>query len=73
MASFTLEEIEKATGASLLHRGEAAFVEGVSTDTRTISPGELFIALIGENFNGHEFLKRAVLSGASAVMISDAS
>lgn len=73
MASFTLEEIEKATGASLLQKGEDAFVEGVSTDTRTISRGELFIALIGENFNGHEFLKRAVLSGASAVMISDAS
>ena len=57
MASFTLEEIEKATGASLLQKGEDAFVEGVSTDTRTISRGELFIALIGENFNGHEFLK----------------
>lgn len=44
MASFTLEEIEKATGASLLQKGEDAFVEGVSTDTRTI-PGANFSSL----------------------------
>lgn len=73
MASFTLEEIEKASGAEVLHRGTRGFVDGVSTDTRTLRPGELFIALSGENFNGHAFVKRAVLGGAAAVVISDAS
>lgn len=73
MASFTLDEIAKATGGRLLVKGASSFVTGVSTDTRTIREGELFIALIGENFNGHEFLKRAVLSGAAAVVISDES
>ncbi|WP_299144158.1 UDP-N-acetylmuramoyl-tripeptide--D-alanyl-D-alanine ligase [uncultured Dialister sp.] len=73
MASFTLEEIEKAASARLIHRGNIPFVDGVSTDTRTIREGELFIALTGENFNGHAFVKLAVEQGAAAVMISDAS
>lgn len=73
MASFTLDEIVKATGGRILAKGNSNFVTGVSTDTRTIGEGELFIALIGENFNGHEFLKRAILSGAAAVVISDES
>lgn len=73
MASFTLEEIEKAAAARLIRRGNNPFVDGVSTDTRTIRAGELFIALTGENFNGHAFVKKAVEAGAAAVMISDAS
>lgn len=48
MASFTLDEIAKATGGRLLVKGASSFVTGVSTDTRTIREGELFIALIGE-------------------------
>lgn len=36
MASFTLEEIEKASGAKVLHKGAKGFVDGISTDTRTI-------------------------------------
>lgn len=72
MASFTLEEIEKAAAARLIRRGNNPFVDGVSTDTRTIRAGELFIALTGENFNGHAFVKKAVEAGAAAVMISDA-
>lgn len=73
MASFTLEEIEQAAAARLIRRGNNPFVDGVSTDTRTIRAGELFIALTGENFNGHAFVKKAVEAGAAAVMISDAS
>ena len=56
MASFTVDEIIKATGAELLQKGTAGYVTAVSTDTRTIRTGELFIALTGDNFNGHDFL-----------------
>jgi UDP-N-acetylmuramoyl-tripeptide--D-alanyl-D-alanine ligase len=46
----------------------------VSTDTRAIKPGDLFIALKGEKFDGAEFAGRAIESGAAGVMInSDAS
>lgn len=74
---FTLEEVKKAVGGKLVSKtGEIVFataieVGGVSTDTRTIKPGELFIALQGENFDGNGFLADAVKLGAVAVMTND--
>ena len=44
---------------------------GVSTDTRAIANGQLFIALRGENFDAHEFLSQALSSGASALLVAD--
>ena len=73
MASFTIEEIERACGAQLLQRGREPSMDGVSTDTRTIETGNLFLALKGENFDGHAFLKKACEEGASGVILSDAS
>lgn len=43
---------------------------GITTDTRTIKPQELFIALVGENFDGHNFVEQAVNQGAIAVIVS---
>jgi len=45
--------------------------EFVSTDTRTLKPGELFIALKGPQFNGHDFIRQAQEKGAIAALISD--
>lgn len=42
---------------------------GVSTDTRTLHPGDLFVALRGERFDGHGFLRQAKASGAVAAMV----
>jgi UDP-N-acetylmuramoyl-tripeptide--D-alanyl-D-alanine ligase len=42
---------------------------GVSTDTRTVVPGMLFVALRGQNFDGHAFLHEAVARGASGVVV----
>jgi len=42
---------------------------GVSTDTRTLKPGELFVALRGPNFDGHAFLAEAVRRGAAAAIV----
>jgi UDP-N-acetylmuramoyl-tripeptide--D-alanyl-D-alanine ligase len=44
----------------------------VWTDTRTIAEGDLFVALVGERFDAHDFLKQAVASGAAAVVVSRA-
>lgn len=41
------------------------FITGVSTDTRSINQGELFIPLKGENFDGHDFIPKAFSKGAS--------
>ena len=47
----------------------AAFA-GVSTDTRSLAAGELFVAIAGENFDGHDFVADAVASGAAGVVVS---
>lgn len=44
-------------------------VSGVSTDTRTINPGDLFVPIKGENFDGHNFIRDAILKGAAGVLV----
>jgi UDP-N-acetylmuramoyl-tripeptide--D-alanyl-D-alanine ligase len=51
--------------------GDPVFV-GVSTDTRSVRPGELFVALRGEKFDGHGFLAQAKAAGAAAAMVDRA-
>lgn len=46
---------------------------GVSTDTRTLKPGNIYFALRGERFDGHAFLAQAAAAGASALVIDDES
>lgn len=43
-------------------------IDGVSTDSRTIKKGELFIPLVGENFDGHDYIKSAFEKGAAAAL-----
>ncbi len=49
---------------------EGLEISGVSTDSRTISPGELFVALKGERFDGHDFVRHAASKGAAAALVS---
>ena len=46
-------------------------IYGISIDDRTIKKGELFIALIGENFDGHNFIESAISKGACGVLVSN--
>ncbi|WP_028777163.1 UDP-N-acetylmuramoyl-tripeptide--D-alanyl-D-alanine ligase [Shimazuella kribbensis] len=59
--------IETVSG-SYEHKEEdkSLFVSGVSTDTRTLSAGNLYIPLIGDVFDGHQFIEKAVQAGAVA-------
>ncbi len=45
---------------------------GVSTDTRTLSPGALFVALRGDRFDAHDFLAEAAARGAAAALVAEA-
>lgn len=49
-------------------RGADVRFQGCTTDSRTVAPGQLFIALRGERFDGHDFIRRAVAAGAVAYM-----
>lgn len=46
-------------------------IQGVSIDSRTIRPGELFVALPGEHADGHEFVKSAAEAGAAAALVAE--
>lgn len=63
----TLSEFARACGGRL-HGADRAYT-GVSTDTRTLSAGELFVALHGPNFNGNEFVGAAEKAGAAAAVV----
>jgi UDP-N-acetylmuramoyl-tripeptide--D-alanyl-D-alanine ligase len=67
----SLREASAAIGAKALG-GEVRF-SAVSTDTRTLARGALFVALRGERFDGHRFLDAARARGAAAAMVDEAS
>ena len=46
-------------------------VSGISIDDRTIQPGELFIAVKGDKFDGHDFINSALTKGAGGILVSD--
>jgi UDP-N-acetylmuramoyl-tripeptide--D-alanyl-D-alanine ligase len=63
---WTAQEAVQATGG----RSAAAWTaSGVSIDSRSLAPGDLFIALAGPNFDGHDFLAKAFAKGAAAAMV----
>lgn len=53
------------------HQGSDVALTGVSTDTRTLKPGDLFVALKGDRFDGHAFLAQAKAKGARAALVSE--
>ena len=64
----TVKEIAEITNGSII--GDPLIeVEGISTDSRTLLPRELFVPIIA-NRNGHEFISNAVAQGASAHLYS---
>jgi len=67
----TIEEVLKATGGKLLQGKESAFFQGISTDSRTVAEGELFIALKGSRFDGHHYALEALKKKAGGVLIEE--
>ncbi len=66
-----LKEIEKMTGGyGLSKENENIIIQGVSTDSRQMKADQLFIPIIGEQFNGHRFIKEAIAKGAIAAIWS---
>jgi UDP-N-acetylmuramoyl-tripeptide--D-alanyl-D-alanine ligase len=73
MEAMTLEEIKILSGGELDARAEsrkADRVARVSTDSRTVREGDLFVALKGERFNAHEFLGQVEENRATAALVS---
>src|SRR6266487_2079273 len=69
MNPLKLSRIAQLAGASLSSGDGTIVIDKVSTDSRTIKPGELFVALRGENFEGHDFIEAAAEAGAAGALV----
>jgi UDP-N-acetylmuramoyl-tripeptide--D-alanyl-D-alanine ligase len=66
----TIEEVLRATSGKLLQGSENVF-QGISTDSRTVAEGELFIALKGGRFDGHHYALEALKKKAGGLLIDE--
>ncbi|MDX1353761.1 MAG: UDP-N-acetylmuramoyl-tripeptide--D-alanyl-D-alanine ligase, partial [Thiomicrorhabdus sp.] len=71
MFSWNLEQLCESTDGDIIGpRSESVNFTSISTDTRTLQPGALYIAIKGERFDGHAFIDQAIQQGAVAVLVS---
>jgi UDP-N-acetylmuramoyl-tripeptide--D-alanyl-D-alanine ligase len=68
----SLEDLADACAGRLLHGNPRTLIRRVSTDSRLAGPGDLFVALAGPRFDGHDFVEQAARQGAAAVLVSGA-
>jgi len=68
MQTLKCSEIIGAVGGTLLSGNSETVITGVSTDSRTISAGDLFIPIAGARFDGHDFIAQAFERGAAACL-----
>jgi UDP-N-acetylmuramoyl-tripeptide--D-alanyl-D-alanine ligase len=67
-AAFSLDQVLSATGGRAIGPTWGS-VSGVVIDSRSVQPGNLFVALRGERFDAHKFVDRAAEAGATAVLV----
>src|SRR5687767_6016598 len=78
LRELTLDDVVEVTGGALVDGPETGSASGeervtsVSTDTRRLAPGALFVALRGEKHDAHDYVAQAVESGAAAVVVERA-
>jgi len=65
---FTIDELRAAIGARLLQGGSRGKISGISIDSRKILTCQAFVAIKGDNFDGHDFIEAAVKSGAGCII-----
>lgn len=68
MITFTLQQLAEITDGTLA--GDDRPIDAVTTDTRTVDAGGLFVALKGERFDAHDFAADAISAGAGALLVS---
>ena len=67
MIPLTLSEIARVTGGKLI--GDDITIEALSTDSRALASGQVFLALKGPNFDGHKFVSQVASLGGSALIV----
>jgi len=72
MRAFSLEQARQWTGGTLRAGDGQLTFSGVSTDSRRLAAGDLFVAIRGEHFDGHDFLQQVRAAGAVAAVVETA-
>jgi UDP-N-acetylmuramoyl-tripeptide--D-alanyl-D-alanine ligase len=70
MKPITIENLAKILQASGKVSGANQKITGISTDSRTVKPGDCFFAISGENFDGHNFIADVFAKGAACAVVS---
>jgi UDP-N-acetylmuramoyl-tripeptide--D-alanyl-D-alanine ligase len=71
MNPLSLAQIAKLAGGSISADDTSLIVSRISTDSRTLRAGDLFVPLRGENFDGHKFIEQAAERGAAGAMVEE--
>jgi UDP-N-acetylmuramoyl-tripeptide--D-alanyl-D-alanine ligase len=71
MEPHSLAQIAKLAGGSISANDTSRMISRISTDSRTLKAGDLFVPLRGENFDGHKFVGQAVERGAAGAMVEE--
>src|SRR5215207_94965 len=75
MALFTLEELREVISVKVLAGNPAGWmkqpIRQISLDSRSIRRGDLFVALKGDRFDGHDFITAAFSNGAAGAIVQD--
>ena len=69
MNRLSIFQIAEFAGAGVSSGDDKSFIDKISTDSRTLKRGELFVALRGENFDGHNFVESAAKAGAAGAIV----
>lgn len=70
MRKTSIKEILTATGGTLVTGSENNYITGIKHDSREIKPGDMFVAITGENQDGHKYIPQAIEDGVAAVLVS---
>jgi murE/murF fusion protein len=68
--TYSVQELVGACSGSLLSGDGSPTIERVVIDGRQCAPGDLYVAIVGERFDGHDFCKQALDAGAVALLVS---
>ena len=71
MMQLMVDNLAHWSGGSWSYRPDVDEILGVSQDTRIIGPGMLYVALVGERFDGHDYVREAFQKGAVAALVSE--
>jgi len=71
MQAVSVKEILSFTKGEIVSGSLDAEIKTISTDSRTVEKGDLFVAIKGDNFDGHDFVKDVIVKGVSGIIINN--